>query len=213
MGAGTFDQSDRRPPAPAEAIAELRDKLHPRRAAADHHNAMQRLLARALAHTWNPFHSRRMSLRRIEIMGYAPKGCAGRAATCGTSALVVASGSVFPLKLSTDIGIGVAADDFPVLDHVPGLSTNGRTVFPGLAGVIHGGGSCARGRAILIKDLPRLSVSALGDPKRREQSAAHQDLSDEPLHVASPCTVAAGCAIRFTHRRADDRRARGPARP
>src|SRR5215471_13367991 len=124
--------------------------------------------------------------------------CAERAAPvgprpAGTSALVVASGRVFPLKLGTDIGIGVAADDFPVLDHVPGLSTNGRTVFPGLAGVIHGGGSCASGRAILIKDLPRLSVSALGAPKRCEQRAAHQDLSDEPLHVASPCTVAAGC--------------------
>src|SRR5262249_9443721 len=83
MGAGTFDQSDRRPPAPTEAIAELRDELHPRRAAAAHHNAMQRLLARALAHTWNPFRSSRMSLWRIEIMGYAPKGCAGRAASCG----------------------------------------------------------------------------------------------------------------------------------
>ena len=74
MGAGTFDQSDRRPRAPTEAIAELRDELHPRRAAADHHNAMQRLLARVPAHTWNPFRSRRMSLWRIEIMGYAPKG-------------------------------------------------------------------------------------------------------------------------------------------
>src|SRR6516164_5033547 len=98
----------------------------------------------------------------------------------GTSALVVASGRVFPLKLVTDIGIGVAADDFPVLDHVPGLNTNGRTVFPGLAGVIHGGGSCASGRAILIKGLPRLSVSALGGQKRGEQSAAHHDLSDKP---------------------------------
>src|SRR5215471_5260868 len=122
--------------------------------------------------------------------------CAERAAPVGqrgASALVVASGRVFPLKLGTDIGIGVAADDFPVLDHVSWLNTNGRTVFPGLAGIIYGGGSCASGRAILIKDLPRLSVSALGAPKRCEQCAAHQDLSDEPLHVASPSTVAAGC--------------------
>src|SRR6516164_2815644 len=124
--------------------------------------------------------------------------CAERAAPigprpAGTSALVVASGRVFPLKLGTDIGIGVAADDFPVLDHVSRLNTNGRTVFPGLAGGIHGGGSCASARAVLIKDLPRLSVSALSGHKRREQCAVHQDLSDEPLHVASPCTVAAGC--------------------
>src|SRR6516164_5109921 len=110
----------------------------------------------------------------------------------GTSAFVVASGRVFPLKLGADIGIGVAADDFPVLDHVSRLNTNGRTVFPGLAGVIHGSGSCARGRAILIKDLPRLSVSALSGHKRREQCAVHQGLSDEPPHVTSPCTVAAG---------------------
>src|SRR5215470_20188138 len=121
-----------------------------------------------------------MSLWRIGIMGYAPKGCAGRAATWGTSALVVASGRVFPLKLGTDIGIGVATDDFPVLDDVPWLNTNRRTVTPRLAGVIDGGGSRASGRARLIKDLPRLSVRALGGPKRREQRGVYQDLSDEP---------------------------------
>ena len=42
-----------------ELVTQLGDRLG-RRAAADHHNAMQRLLARAPAHTWNPFRSRRM---------------------------------------------------------------------------------------------------------------------------------------------------------
>src|SRR5262245_53446351 len=125
-----------------------------------------------------------MSPKRAAPVGQRP---------ADTSALVVASGRVFPLKLGTDIGIGVAADDFPVLDHVSRLNTNGRTVFPGLAGVVHGGGSCASGRAILIEDLPRLSVSAPSGHKRRKQCAVHQDLSDEPLHVTSPCAVAAGC--------------------
>ncbi len=48
------------PRAPAEAIAELRDELQPRRAAADHDDAVQRLLARAPAHAWNPFRSHRI---------------------------------------------------------------------------------------------------------------------------------------------------------
>jgi hypothetical protein len=43
-GTGTFDQGDGSPPAPADAIAELRDELEARRAAANHHDAVQDLL-------------------------------------------------------------------------------------------------------------------------------------------------------------------------
>jgi hypothetical protein len=41
MGPGTFDQSDRRPLAPAEAIAELCDQFKSRGAATDHDDAVQ----------------------------------------------------------------------------------------------------------------------------------------------------------------------------
>src|SRR5262249_14580573 len=105
--------------------------------------------------------------------------------------LVVSDGTLRPLELGANIGTGIASDDFPVFDNVPRLNTNGRTVCPRLAGVVCEAGSCPRGRARLIKGLPRLSVSAPGGHKRREQCAVYQALSDEPLHVAAPCTVAA----------------------
>ena len=48
MGPGAFDQGNRRPRAPAEAIAEAGDEFEPRSTAADHDDAVQRRLARML---------------------------------------------------------------------------------------------------------------------------------------------------------------------
>jgi len=48
MGTGTFDQGDGSAPAPADALAELRDELEARRAAANHHDAVQDLLIEIL---------------------------------------------------------------------------------------------------------------------------------------------------------------------
>src|SRR4029453_14281285 len=61
MSPGTFDQSDRRPLAPAEAIAELCDQFKSRGAATDHDDAVQRFLARDFHLCWS---LRRRSCRR-----------------------------------------------------------------------------------------------------------------------------------------------------